>query len=141
MVAEMRRAIREKILAHGFRRDIAVADVGAQMRRQALLVTGRRQDPDKIELRISGHQIAGTVLANTETVDLLDRPRSIREKRLPALLGRGYLLRAAGTPAAPVGLTRHVGQRVEPVVWRKLHLIDRLVAGAAALLVKIAFGV
>jgi hypothetical protein len=78
------------------------------MRRQSFLVTGRRQHANEIELRIGRHQISGAMLADTEPIDLLDRPRSIRKKRLPALLGSGDLLRI---PSA---------SQARPSAWRAM---------------------
>ena len=73
MLTEVRRTVRKKIFAERFRRNVARPNVGAPVGRQALLVAGRRQDTEKIDLSIRGDEIAGAVLANTE-INILARP-------------------------------------------------------------------
>src|SRR5262245_66040206 len=78
MLTEMRRAVWEKILAERFGGDVARADIGAPIGRQALLVAGGRQHAVKIHLGIRGNEIAGAVVADDKPVDLLDQPGAVR---------------------------------------------------------------
>src|SRR3954468_23274704 len=141
MLAEMWGTVREEILAERLGRNVALADIGALAGPQPLLVAGRRQDAEEVDLGIGGHEIAGAVLADAEPIDLLDRPAAVREERLPALVRGRDLLHAVGIPGTAVGLARHVRQGIETIVRAQLDFIRGLVAGALTLLVKISRGV
>src|SRR3954453_22185913 len=141
MLAEMWGTVREEILAERLGRNVALADIGALAGRQPLLVPGRRQDAEEVDLGIGRHEIAGAVLADAQPIDLLDRPAAVRKERLPALVRGRDLLDAVGIPGTAIGLARHVRQGIETIVRAQLDFIHGLVAGALTLAVKIPPGV
>ena len=134
--ADVIRLVREEVVAARFRRDIALADILALGGRQTLGVTGRRHDAIEVDVRARRDQVAETFLVNTETVDLLERPRAVRIECLARALDRRERIGAFFFPRPAIGLTRHIRQRKHAVFRRELHLEHRLVIGVLALLVK-----
>ena len=112
--ADVERLVGEKVLAADFRRNIAFADVGAARSRKALGVTAGRQHAVEIDVGKRGDQIADAGGADRQAVDLLEAARSVRIKALAGLLGGSTGLGAFFFPCLAVGLSRHVGQRIDP---------------------------
>ena len=71
-------------------------------------------------------------------VDFLEAARAVGEKALPAVrrARRGAFL----LPCRSVGLSGHIGKRIQAVLRLQLDLIDRLVAGVLAFLSEHAVG-
>ena len=138
MLAEVWRTVGEEIAAERFGRDVACADVRAVRGRQTLGVSGRGQHAIEVDLGVGRHQIADAVLADAEPVDLLDWPRAVGKERLPRLMRRRDRLRTVRLPGATVGLARHVGQRIKPVLRAQLDLVHRLVGRALPLLAEVS---
>ena len=65
---------------------------------------------------------------------------NIRDSRRGFLGGR-HRLRAIGIPGAAVGLSRHIGQRIKPVVGKDIDLEDSLVLRTRRFLVEHTLGV
>ena len=124
--------VAEEMRATDFRRDVSLALVAAQMRRQTLGEAARRHAAIEID-RCNGRQQARSAFdADRHAIDFLEAARAVGEEALAAIGGarRGAFL----LPRRSVGLGRHIGKWIQAIFWLQLDLIDRLVAGVLALL-------
>ena len=139
--AEVIGLVGEEIFVSGLGWNIAVTDIGALRRRQALGVAGGRQHTIKVDVSERGDQVADAGCSDGEAVDLFEAPRAVGKKALPRLRGIGTRFAAFLFPGLTIGLQRHVGKRVKTVLGQKLDLEHRLVVGAGSFLVKHALAV
>ena len=102
------------------------------MRRQTLGEAARRHAAVEIDRCNRRQQTRRAFDADRHAVDFLEAARAVGEEALAAggRARRGAFL----LPGRSVGLRRHIGKRIQTVLWLQLDLVDRLVAGALALL-------
>ena len=137
----MWRPVSEEVLAGHFRRDGAIADVGALIAAKPLRVTGGGNDPVEINLCLAGNQIADTVRPDAHLIDFVEYTRAVGHERLPRLLPRRDRHNAIRLPGASVGLPRHIGQRKITVFRPDLDLVDRAIIFVALFRRKEAIGI
>ena len=102
---------------------------GRSVSAKAAAVTAGRDAPVEIDVGERRDRARDAVVVDHEPVDLLETARPVGIEPLARLLVGGAGGRAFLLPGRPVGLARHVGQGVEPVLGQHLDLVDRLVAG------------
>src|SRR6059058_1022945 len=117
-------------------RDVTLADVGAKLRGEALRVAGRRDHAVEVDLGARRDEVADPLVADAEAIDLLEEPRAVGIEGLPRLLLRRHRPSAVLLPRKPVGLPRHVRQRVHAVVRLQRDLVHRPIIGAATFFVE-----
>jgi hypothetical protein len=76
----VRRLVREEVDAAPLGCDLAFSGVRTTFGRETLCIAGRRQDPIKVDLGLVGDQVAGALLADLQSVDLLETARASGKK-------------------------------------------------------------
>src|SRR5262249_8854215 len=94
--AEMKRAVREKVLARHLGRN--GIPVSAVPRGNALHVAAGWRNPVEINVGLARDEVADTIRPDAEAIDLLEGPGAVGHERLPTLLTRCRWRNAVGVP-------------------------------------------
>jgi hypothetical protein len=130
---DVTRPVRKEVASANFRRDIALTHVGALCRRQPLGKAARWLDAIEVHIGTRTDQVAQTVTADAQPVDLLETARPVGQERLTRPRFGGERLSALLLPGRAIGLHRHVGQRVIAIVRQQLDLVHGPIIGGRPL--------